>query len=74
MTDLISQLRKYEEGQYGLSDALQEVQKYRKQIHIRDKQISKLVQDSNKLQAVCDKLEQDNYVLRYNNWFLCLSD
>lgn len=61
---MISQLHKYESGHYGLSDALEEVQKYQKQVHIRDKQVMKLIQDLNKLQAVCDKLEQENFVLR----------
>lgn len=61
---MINQLRKYESGQYGLSDALQEVQKYRKQVQVRDKQITNLVRDTNKLQSVSDKLEQENYILR----------
>lgn len=61
----MQQLKKYESGQYGLPDAIQEIQKYRKQVQIRDKQITSLVHDSNKMKAVSDKLEQENYILRF---------
>ncbi|GLV41129.1 Centrosomal protein 290kDa [Carabus blaptoides fortunei] len=62
--ELISRLHKYEEGQYGLSDALREMQDCRLQINIRDKQIAELIQNCNKLQSICDEVEHENLTHR----------
>lgn len=60
----MNRLYKYEEGQYGLSDALREMQDCRLQINIRDKQIAELIQNCNKLQSICDEVEHENLTLR----------
>lgn len=60
----MNQIRKYEEGQYGLPDALREMQELRVQINVRDKQISELVQTCNKYQTACDEVEYENLALR----------
>ncbi|XP_014239270.1 centrosomal protein of 290 kDa-like isoform X2 [Cimex lectularius] len=47
MTELIIQLREYEEGVYGLAEARTEVKELKKQVAVRDKQILTLVQQLN---------------------------
>ena len=47
MTELIIQLREYEEGVYGLTEARNQVKDLKKQLKIRDSQILKLVEQIN---------------------------
>lgn len=49
MTELIIQLREYEEGVYGLAEARNQVKDLKKQLKIRDSQILKLVEQINTL-------------------------
>lgn len=70
---MLSQLKRYEEGQYGLSDALKEMQDLRVQIKVRDKQISGLVASCNQLQCTFDEIEHDNLTLRYTIIFKRIS-
>ncbi|KAK9504809.1 hypothetical protein O3M35_008993 [Rhynocoris fuscipes] len=49
MTELIIQLKEYEDGVYGLAEARREIKETKKQLSIRDKQILNLVQELNDL-------------------------
>ncbi|KAF6213573.1 hypothetical protein GE061_011294 [Apolygus lucorum] len=49
MTELIIQLREYEDGIYGLAEARKEIKDLKKQIGIRENQILNLVQQLNEL-------------------------
>lgn len=49
MTELIIQLREYEDGVYGLPEARKEVKDLKKQVESRDRQILNLVQQLNEL-------------------------
>lgn len=64
MTELIIQLKEYEDGVYGLAEARKEIKDTKKQLSIRDKQILNLVQEINELHLKAgDEIQVDGYDL-----------
>ncbi|KAK3922678.1 Centrosomal protein of 290 kDa [Frankliniella fusca] len=64
ITKLIIQLRSYEAGEFGLSEALAQIKDLSQQKTIRDKHIEQLVETANSLQHTCDCLQEENLTLR----------
>lgn len=52
------------DGESDLSEYFKEIQKYKAQNRLQEKQIINLVKASNKLQDNCEQFEKENYVLR----------
>ena len=48
---MISRLRAYERGHYGLEEAVDEANTSKRQLKIKDKQIQELTQEANNLQV-----------------------
>ena len=48
---MISRLRAYERGHYGLEEAVDEVNNSKRHLKIKDKQIEELTQEANNLQV-----------------------
>lgn len=64
MTEMVIQLREYEAGVYGLSDAVAQIKELKKQKKVRDRHIEQLVQAGNQLQSEANQLEEENLALR----------
>ena len=64
LSDAIAKLRQYEVGEYGLKDAVQEIQDFKKATKARDKQIDELVNQANTLQYENGELLEENSELR----------
>lgn len=62
---MIIQLRSYEAGEYGLTEALTQIKDLSQQQAVRDKHIEQLVETANILRGTCDCLEEENLTLRY---------
>lgn len=62
---MIIQLRAYETGDFGLSEALAQVKDLSQQRLVRDKHIEQLVETANMLKSTCDSLQEENLTLRY---------
>lgn len=60
-------MRQYEEGEYGLSEAIAQANEQHRRVKIRDKHILELVKDVNRLQTQCTDVEAENISLRYNS-------
>lgn len=65
MTEMVIQLREYETGVYGLSEAVEKIKVLQKQKNVRDKHIEQLIQAGNQLQADANLLEEENLSLRH---------
>lgn len=66
ITKLIIQLRAYETGEFGLSEALAQIKDLSQQRLVRDKHIEQLVETANMLKSTCDSLQEENLTLRYD--------
>ena len=64
LNETIEDLRRYEHGEYGLEQALDEVRSNKRQIKIRDVKIEELTQCSNQLQYQCSELIEENASFR----------
>jgi hypothetical protein len=64
MSDVIGRLRSYESGEYGLREAVAEVQELRRTARRRDDEQGRLVQEANALQEELGGLLQENEELR----------
>ncbi|XP_075226995.1 centrosomal protein of 290 kDa-like [Lycorma delicatula] len=64
MSNMIIQLREYETGEFGLSQAMEQIKELRKQKAVCDKHIEQLVQAGNQLQEEANQLEEENLILR----------
>jgi centrosomal protein CEP290 len=64
MSDVIGRLRSYESGEYGLREAVAEVQELRRTARRRDDEQGRLVQEANTLQEQLGGLLQENEELR----------
>lgn len=61
---MIIQLREYESGEFGLADALLEINNLKQQKNIRDLHVEQLVQSLNDMQSHCTLLEEENLAMR----------
>ncbi|XP_077531338.1 uncharacterized protein LOC144143466 [Haemaphysalis longicornis] len=50
LADAVATARKYELGEYGLSDAVAEIKDLKRQLHIRDREIEKLTRQLNEIE------------------------
>ena len=62
---MIVQLRNYETGEFGLTEALTQIKELTQQRAVRDKHIEQLVETANSLKLTCDNLQDENLTLRY---------
>ena len=60
LSDAIIKLRKYETGEYGLKEAVDEIQSLKKAMKTRDKQIDELMNQCNNLQFENSDLAEEN--------------
>ena len=64
LSDAITKLRKYESGEYGLKEAVDEIQSQKKAIKARDRQIEELMNQCNSLQFESSEIGEENSELR----------
>ena len=64
LSDAITKLRQYENGEYGLNEAVQEIQNIKKALKARDKQIDELMNQTNSIQFENSELQEENSDLR----------
>lgn len=64
---MIIQLRSYEAGEFGLTEALDQIKELSQQRTVRDKHIEQLVETANQLRNTYDSLQEENLTLRYCN-------
>ncbi|XP_034245100.1 centrosomal protein of 290 kDa-like isoform X2 [Thrips palmi] len=64
ITKMIIQLRSYEAGEFGLTEALAQIKELSQQRMVRDKHIEQLVETANQLQNTYDSLQEENLTLR----------
>ena len=64
LSHMISRLRKYEKGEYGLQEAVTEVQALKKANELKDRKIEDLTQKVNTFQYECNVLEEENNDMR----------
>ena len=64
LSDAITKLRQYEVGEYGLKDAVDEIQGFKKALKARDKQIEELMNQANTLQYENGEVHEENSELR----------
>lgn len=62
LNEIINRLK--EGGKVQLSENLEQIQKLKSQIRVKDKQISEYVKIANKLQNSVDVIENENSALR----------
>ncbi|CAC5417989.1 unnamed protein product [Mytilus coruscus] len=65
LIDALERMSKYESGEYGLAEAVQEIKDCKHQVRIRDRQIEELTQVINKIEMKFNDLEEENEDLRY---------
>ena len=64
LSDTISKMRKFESKEYGLKEAIDEVQTMKKSLTSRDKQIQELTNQANLLQYENSELKEENFDMR----------
>ncbi|XP_071826754.1 centrosomal protein of 290 kDa-like isoform X2 [Apostichopus japonicus] len=64
LNEALNRMREYEMGEYGLSDAVQEIKECKKKISQRDVNIEQLTQQVNKLDLRMNDLIEENEELR----------
>src|SRR5581483_9236263 len=64
LTSLLARLSDYENGVYGLPQAVSEIKDLKVQIRIREKQIESVTQEINVLQLQVSDLLEENEMLR----------
>lgn len=64
LNEAINRMKDYEEGEYGLAEAVQEIKLGKKQVGLRDRNIEKLTQSVNKLEIQLNELLEENEELR----------
>jgi len=64
LNDLLSRMMQYERGEYGLSEAVQEIKDCKAQIRIRDQNIEDLTSQINNLEIEVNDAEMENEELR----------
>ncbi|PFX18289.1 Centrosomal protein of 290 kDa [Stylophora pistillata] len=64
LNDLLAQMMQYERGEYGLSEAVQEIKDCKAQIRIRDQNIEDLTSQVNNLEIKVNDSEMENEELR----------
>ncbi|KXJ08274.1 Centrosomal protein of 290 kDa, partial [Exaiptasia diaphana] len=64
LNDLMARMMQYEKGEYGLSDAVQEIKEHKAQIRIRDQNVEYLTGQVNKLSLALNDLEMENEEFR----------
>lgn len=62
---MIIQLRNYETGEFGLTEALAQIKELTQQRSVRDKHIEQLVETANSLKLFSDNLHEENLTLRF---------
>ena len=64
LSDTITKLRKYESGEYGLKEAVDEIHSLKKSVAARDKQVDELMNQTNNLQYENNEVAEENSDLR----------
>ncbi|KAK3738058.1 hypothetical protein QZH41_012933 [Actinostola sp. cb2023] len=64
LNDLMTRMMQYEKGEYGLSEAVQEIKDIKAQIRIRDQNVENLTSQVNKLNLLGNDLEMENEEFR----------
>ncbi|KAM7435378.1 hypothetical protein ABFA07_014699 [Porites harrisoni] len=64
LNDLLARMMQYERGEYGLSEAVQEIKDCKAQIRIRDQNIEDLTSQVNQLEIKVNDTEMENEELR----------
>ena len=64
LSDTITKLRKYESGEYGLKEAVDEIHSLKKAVTARDKQVDQLMTQTNDLQYENNEVMEENSELR----------
>eukprot|EP00057_Strongylocentrotus_purpuratus_P025575 XP_011680049.1 PREDICTED: centrosomal protein of 290 kDa-like [Strongylocentrotus purpuratus] len=64
LNEAINRMKDYEEGEYGLAEAVQEIKLGKKQIALRDRNIEQLTQNVNKAEIQLNELLEENEELR----------
>lgn len=64
LNDLLARMMQYERGEYGLSEAVQEIKDCKAQIRIRDQNIEDLTSQVNNLEIEVNDAEMENEELR----------
>jgi len=64
LNDLLARMMQYERGEYGLSEAVQEIKDCKAQIRIRDQNIEDLTNEVNNLEIKVNDTEMENEELR----------
>ena len=64
LSDALAKLRRYETGEYGLKEAIDEIKTQKKEIQVREKQCEELMNVSNGLELKNKELLDENSVLR----------
>lgn len=65
LTYALEKQRKYENGEYGLAEAVQEIKDCKNQIKVRDRQIEELTSHINKTEMKINDIEEENEELRF---------
>ena len=64
LSDAITKLRKFESGEFGLKEAVDEIQGLKKAVAARDKQVDEMMTETNNLQYENSEVAQENSDLR----------
>ncbi|XP_063969717.1 centrosomal protein of 290 kDa-like [Lytechinus pictus] len=64
LNEAINRMKDYEEGEYGLAEAVQEIKLGKKQIALRERNIEQLTQNVNKAEIQLNELLEENEELR----------
>ncbi|XP_071477104.1 centrosomal protein of 290 kDa-like [Diadema antillarum] len=64
LSEAINRMKDYEDGEYGLAEAVQEIKLGKKQIALRERNIEQLTQNVNKLEIQLNELLEENEELR----------
>ena len=64
LSDAITKLRQYEEGEFGLTEAVAESSSLKKEVRARDRRVEQLIQQADSLQYQVGEVGQENSELR----------
>ncbi|XP_066265930.1 centrosomal protein of 290 kDa-like [Branchiostoma lanceolatum] len=64
LTEALTRMREYEQGEYGLAEAVQEIKAHKTQLKVRERSIEELTQHINKIELEMNDLWDENEDLR----------
>ncbi|BFZ24638.1 hypothetical protein BsWGS_27677 [Bradybaena similaris] len=65
LSELLERMRQYEEGEYGLSEAVAEIKSGKSKVKVREREIEELTQYINKAEMKINEILDENEELRY---------